>query len=510
MSKLRYQPWEIRDFSAGQVEKLNDNILPDAAAHECRNFTSARFGGLSKRKGYTRLNSSALAGGIQGLHPYYARTTNTRKLIAMALGMGYAWDGTTFDVINYAGAESILEDLSYPLIGSMLFNEVMFNHPDSVFPLDPSAQVIFEDAVSYVIAMNGVDRPWKWGGNYLTFLTNAPTKGRYPVLHKEKVFCVDADDPSTLVWSESFDPEDWPAINYWDVRKGDGDEITCLKRFVDELLVFKQRSIHSLKGTSLDDFSLQEVSSTVGCVGPLAAVVHDLKVFFISEYGIYVTNGLNTINISEMIIPDTWANLNKDYLYKATAISWGEHIWFAVPYGTSTYNDLVLVYDPKKQAFFPMTNIAGSCYTYYDDGTGEGVRLYSGESQAGYVNIQDQTYDDNGAAVSAYWYGKFFDMGKPEVEKKTRDIFVQDSPDTTEVATIAVCLDYETTGADFKYNNLTYYASTGLTRQYKLDQTDNRWRYISPSISHDSTGACEIRGIVIPYKPKTRMAVRDK
>jgi hypothetical protein len=31
-AKQRYEPWEIRDFSAGQVEKLNDNILPDNAA----------------------------------------------------------------------------------------------------------------------------------------------------------------------------------------------------------------------------------------------------------------------------------------------------------------------------------------------------------------------------------------------------------------------------------------------------------------------------------------------
>ena len=60
MAKQRYALWEIRDFSAGQVEKLNDNILPDNAAHECRNFIASRYGGLSKRKGQIRLNDIML------------------------------------------------------------------------------------------------------------------------------------------------------------------------------------------------------------------------------------------------------------------------------------------------------------------------------------------------------------------------------------------------------------------------------------------------------------------
>ena len=510
MAKQRYEPWQIRDFSAGQVEKLNDNILPDAAAHECLNFISSRMGGLSKRKGFVTLNSTPMPGHVQGLHPYYARTTRVRKLIAMAQGIGWEWTGTTFEAIQYEGAESILEDLSFPLIGSVLFDEILFNHSDSVFPLDPSAQVLFEDAVNYVVGMNGIDKPWKWGGTYLTFLESAPAKGKFPILHKEKLFCVDADEPSTLRWSESFDPEDWPEINYWDIKKGDGDEITCLVKFIDELFVFKQRSLHTLKGTSLEDFSLQEVSANVGCVGPRAAVAHDLKIFFISERGIYVTNGLNVINISEMIIPDTWERVNKNYIHKSIAVEWEGLIWFVIPLDDSVYNNFVLVYDSKKQAFFPMNNIAGSCYAIYDDGLGDGVKLYSGRSQQGIVDIQAQTNDDNGEPIEAYWRGKFFDMGIPEVEKKSRDVYIQDSRDTDVIPEIAVCLDYEEKDGDLVYNNLTYYASTGLTRQFKLDYDENRWRYISPEIRHNSTGNCEIRGIVIPYKPKTRLAVREK
>jgi hypothetical protein len=226
-AKQRYEPWEIRDFSAGQVEKLNDNILPDNAAYECRNVIASRFGGLSKRKGQENLDSSPLPAAIQGLHPYYDPATDIRRLIAMSQGLGYLWDGTNFTALTFSGASSIIGEAAFPLIGTPLWGEIMFDHPMGVFPVDPSAVTIFEDCVEYVICMNGVDAPWKWDGSIITTLTNAPSKGRYPILHKEKLFCVDADTPSTLEWSDSFDPETWTVTNYWDVRKGDGDEITC-------------------------------------------------------------------------------------------------------------------------------------------------------------------------------------------------------------------------------------------------------------------------------------------
>lgn len=501
-TKQRYEPWEIRDFSAGQVEKLNDNILPDNAAHECRNVIAARFGGLSKRKGQENLCSSPLPAAIQGLHPYYNPAINLRRLIAMSQGLGYLWDGANFTALTFAGASSIIGEAAFPLIGTPLWAEIMFDHPMGIFPLDPSAVTVFEDCVEYVISMNGVNAPWKWDGSIITNLSNAPSKGRYPILHKEKLFCVDASAPSTLKWSESFKPEIWPAVNYWDIRKGDGDEITCLVKFIDDLLIFKNRSLHALKGTSLGDFSVHEISSQVGCVGPRAATVHDLKVYFVSENGLYVTNGLNTLNISDMVIPDTWDGLNKNYLHRAALSTWNDLVWIALPTGTATHNNLVLIYDPRKQAFWPMTEMGANCYAYYNDGTGTGVKLYAGSPSDGYVRIQDQNNDDCGAAIAAYWRGKYFDMGMPEIEKKARKLYVQDSPDTAAKVNVAVSVDY---GA---YNNLTYVRNEGLTREYNLNLDANRWRYVSPSIASNSTLACEIRGIMIPYKRRS-IGVRE-
>lgn len=514
----KYKMWKIRDFSAGQIEKLNDNILPDNASYECRNFISSRFGGLSKRRGQEQVGPTIPGGHIQGLHPYYSRTTNDRYLIAMAGGAPYMWDGSTWtELVPASGGGDIqFPDTRYPLVGTFLFGDgltpatgsVMWGEQDSFTTLDPAAPVLFVDAVNYFVGMNGINQPFKYDGVNITDLLNAPATGRYPILHKEKIFCVDAADPSTLVWSDSFAPETWPAINYWDIAKDDGDVITCLVKYIDDLVIFKNRSCYALKGTSLDDFVLQEINSRMGCVGPRAAAMHELKVFFISESGFCTTNGMNVINISEMVIPDIWANVNKQYLHKAVLGVWEDLIWIAVPYGSGTDNNMIIMYDPKKQAFFPMDNIDVSCFTYFNDGTG--LKLFAGDPNTGRVSIQAIGTEDFGSPVEAYWRGKFFDMDMPELEKKSRKVFVQDSPSTAGTIDISVCLDYETdVGGDLVYNNLSYYRTENYTREYNLDYDKNRWRYISPLVKHESAGNCEIRGILIPYRSKSTPAVRS-
>ena len=509
----RYSPWKITDFSGGQVEKFNDNMLPENAAFYCRNFIASREGGISKRQGQSRLNPTLGSGKIHGLHPYYFWQSGNRGLLAMHGGRPYAWNGTNFIEIgtNYTG--STISDSLFPVFNGALFNEVEFNkNIEYTLPGNASDMTLFADTVNYIVAMNGVDRPWKWDGDKIENLKGAPAKGRYPVLHKESVFCVDAPEPSTLIWSDLFRPESWTPINYWDITKDDGDEITCLQPFLGDLIIFKGNSMHVLKGTTFQDFSLRTEETRVGCAGPLASVVHQTTVFFISSYGIYLTNGMNVQNISDQIIPDTWANVNKNYLHNSVAKVVGDHIWFAVPYGDSTVNNLVLVFDPQKGAFFPMTGIGATNYVYFNDTTTAlGTRLYAGDNTDGFVNLLGEGTEDYGSPVSAVWRGKFFDMGFSEVEKKAREVYIQDSPETTETADISICLDYEknpSTG-DYVYNNLSFYRDQGLTREFKTNINTNRWVHVSPMIAHSKAGACEIRGITVPFKPKQRMATRE-
>jgi hypothetical protein len=361
--------------------------------------------------------------------------------------------------------------------------------------------MLFETCVNYMVAFNGINAPWKWDGTTVSALANAPAKGRYPVLHNEKLFCVDADNPSTLKWSDSFEPEDWPAVNYWDIKKGDGDEITCLIKFIGELFIFKERSLHTLKGTSLDDFRLLELEPMIGCVGPRAAARYGTQIFFVSDEGLYVTDGMNTVNLSDAKIPDTWEDVNKQYLSKAVVGVRNDLIRFELPEGDSTYNNFTLIYNPVTQAFWPMRGMNISCYQAYN--TGSEIILYAGSSNNGYVIEQDTGTEDFGSPIEAYWKGKYYDMGEPEVQKKGRKAYIQDSPNTSQRAVLSASLDYG------QYNNLHYNRTDKYTREYLFDIEANRWQCISPMVYHYSSGDCEVRGISIPFKPKTSRGVRE-
>jgi hypothetical protein len=468
------QNWEIRDFSEGLIDKADDNLLPENAARDCQNFIGRYIGSLKKRGGQARLNPEAALGGpILGLYAYYYGTPiATRRLVAAANGVVAWWD---------------FKDKKWTNLKTGLKTTNPF---------------MFETCVNYMVCFNGLDKPWKWNGTTVSDLANAPADGQFPVLHKEKLFVVPVTDPSAIYWSESFQPEEWPEVNFWKVKEGDGDEITCLKKHLGELIIFKRRSIHSLRGTSLDDFRLEEMDSRLGCVGPLAAAALGPYLYFVSDEGLCVFNGMSATNISAGRIPKLWDRINKEKLNKAAVGVWDNIVWFALPEGESTYNNLVIAYIPGSDGgkFWPWRGINASCFQPFDDGAK--VVLYAGDSNAGYINQQDIGTDDFGDPIHAYWEGRAFDQGLPEYEKKAKHIYVQDSPETINAVMLQISLDYG------NFNTLNLKTNDGMIRDFLLPHGFNKWRYLTPRLSHDQIGPCEVRGLLVPYKTGHKPKVR--
>lgn len=468
--------WGIRDFMAGMIDSdaIDDNLIPENAARSCQNFIARTMGKMKKRPGQARLNAADLGGFIQGLHAYYYGATPTRRLVAAYNGKAAYWNP-----------------------GTTLFVEIRTG-------MNTSAPVLFEDCVNYLVACNGIDVPWKWDGTAVSALLNAPATAQFPTLHKEQLFVVPKSEPSTLYWSDFFQPEVWPSTNYQQIKEGDGDTIKALVKYLGELFIFKGRSIHSLRGTDVNDFRLDETDSKHGCVGPRAVVQSGIHLYYVSDDGIYLFNGMTSVNLTRQYVPKLWAGVNKEHLHKAACGVWNGLIWFALPEAASTVNNLLLIYRPPAGetpgAFWPWRGINASCFLDYNDG--QQVLFYAGDSGAGYVNRQDVAGDDfTTTPITAYWEGKAYDMGMAEIEKKARKAFVQMSPDTAVAPTLAVSLNY---GA---FNVVSYVRVHSLVQQYRF-VAQSRWRYLAPKFTHSAAGQCEIRGLLIPHKAKARPKVR--
>ncbi len=467
----RYQNWAIRDFSGGQVSRADDNLIPDNAASLCENVISRYVGSLQSRPGQSRLNTDELAAAVQGLHAYYYGTTPTRRIVAAANGVAYYWDGSAFQSLKTG--------------------------------LSATNPIMFETTVNYMVGMDGANAPWKWDGSVVSALENAPAKGRYPKLHYEKLFCVDADDPSVLIWSDSFQPESWTAINYQTVKDGDGDEITCLFPYIGEMLIGKRRSTHTLQGSSLDDFRLKELDARVGIVGPRAAAQHGLYVYTVSDEGMMRFNGMKYTNLSEMKDPVFWARVNKQYLHKAAVKSWGDLVLFALPVDSGTYNNYVVAFYPEGPdggSFWPWSEIDASCFIDYDDGTS--LKLYSGDANAGYVNRQDTGHSDFDGNIVAYWEGKAFDKGSPEYLAKAKKAFLSKYPSAVANPALTLSLDYGSFG------NLELKRQNDEAVEYRFTATVNKWRYIQPKLTYTGKTGFNVRDIMIPYRPARKPKVK--
>ena len=473
-----YLHWGITDFGGGYIDGVEDSQLPENASKDCRSVISKTIGSLESRPGQLAVNATNLGSYIQGLHPYYFG--NDRALMMAYGGHIGHWD--------------------FP---SGSFTQLATGYQTTV-------PVLFESCVNYVVGFNGHNAPWKWDGSTFSALANAPAKGRYPVLHKEKLFCADTENLSTLRWSDSFLPETWPGVNYWDIKKGDGDIITALVKFIGELIIFKKRSTHTLKGTSLDDFSLQELDSKIGAVGPRAVTQYKNHLYVISDNGIFAFNGIKYVNLTSLLIPKLWSGVNQAHLDKAVAWVWDELIFFAIPTGSSTFNNLLLVYSlgdgELPGVWWPWTGLQISWFTAFNNGTT--VKPYTGHAQTGWLVEQGVGRSDVGLGVGgpqmvgAYWESKYFDFQKAGTEKKAKRAFIEVSQDTGALnPKLTISKDYEA------YEDLALERSDSMIRQYRFVNRD-RWRYLSIRFEEVALGGFDVRSVLVPFKPKAKPKVR--
>lgn len=303
IKKKKVNDWGIHDFSEGMIDRVDENLLPENAARDCCNWICKTMGILEKRTGQTRLNAVELSDAPVSLYAYYTSNLSTRKLLAVAGTKLLVWNPTN----------SVFDELKNDLTDGAVME--------------------FETCANYMVGFNNTDNPIKWDGTTVSTLSNAPV-GSNPILFKEFLFVVPASAPSQIWWSEVFEPENWPAAYYATVNDGDGDSIASMKVLLNELIIFKHNSIHSLKGSDISDFRLTEIDNRVGCVGSKAACVYGTKIFFVSEQGLYSFNGLSATSITADRIPRLWGDIDKKYLSKACVIPWDDMIHFALPLRT--------------------------------------------------------------------------------------------------------------------------------------------------------------------------------
>ncbi|MCL4440799.1 MAG: hypothetical protein M1609_09500, partial [Firmicutes bacterium] len=295
-------------------------------------------------------------------------------------------------------------------------------------------QFFFAALLSKLVITNMLDPPKKWDGtNAVADLGGTPPKGQYAAAHKNYLFLAQTSaNPSRLHFSEVLNIESWPALNFIDISPNDGDWITGLLPFDDYLIITKQRSVWALVGDGTSDFAVKRVHSGIGCVAPRSLVrMGDLFGFAFSE-GFYMSDITKPTLITERL-RETWAGINKRRLNQIVAEFFDHKLRVDVPNGSSTTNNLRIIYDSiRKALLLESFSDHASCYAKYVEAGQE--LLFYGHAIDGQVSEADNGTTDAGAAINFEWKTKHFNFGSSATEKKVRNTYLAVVPASSDVS----------------------------------------------------------------------------
>jgi hypothetical protein len=242
--------WLFNSPAADQAFNIENMILePDGKAY--------------KRQGnnyQTRI--PPLGAQILSLFPWY-RTGSPPQLLA------HGNDGKlyyTTDLVNWteSGAGAVLSTTN-PACFTIAYSSAL------------SAPAVY--------IADGVNKLKRWSGTALVDVTAAPTGLRYLCWWKDTLFALSV--PTNLdrtYYSAATDADTWPALNWIDIGKGDGDYGTALFTAGQELVVSKhQRTFVVFSPTTLEN---RVADYEKGCETQFSVVKFDTEIYYITRFGV--------------------------------------------------------------------------------------------------------------------------------------------------------------------------------------------------------------------------------
>lgn len=340
------QTFRFFDNTGGMNLKSNDISIPNGDAEEITNLHATSQGSWSNQNcGYIHLNTVPLGAilPVRSLY-HYKPLIGSAQFIAVSGTSLYQFETST-------GSITALYNL---LSNNLRMNFVTFN--------------------GLLIGCNGVDAPIKWDGQnevvpllgWTSSITTIPigVPSISETFANRLVFSGDPVNPSMLFISEQENPENFTpdgsvtSPGLLQVSPGDGERITALKSLFlplsneEVLVIFKERSTYLLSGTDSESFLLQKISGEFGAVSHLSLAVVGNELMFLSNEGVTslstatlqgnLTTGFLSDRIRSQIV-----TLNRVQLSNTFAVHMRnrQEVWWFVPDGSSSENQLVLIYN---------------------------------------------------------------------------------------------------------------------------------------------------------------------
>ena len=262
------------------------------------------------------------------------------------------------------------------------------------------------EADDWLILVNGRDRMHYWDGSAAALAPVEVTIGgesvlfeRLTLIHERLWGAVTSGEPDRVYWSEAFGPDNWELNidipdtggGFLDVATFDGARIRAIIAAFDEVLIFKDRSMHRLNGTYPGDFSLTQVYGSEGTLAARTVVHAASRLYFLGSDGLCVYDGMTVCSLThagDRRMEGVFARISRNAAAAACAALWRDVIYLALPLDGASENTHVVRYS-LSDGSWALLDIAGvKDWLVWREGqreellclTGEGVfRFEAGE-----------------------------------------------------------------------------------------------------------------------------------
>ncbi len=390
-------------------------------------------GVISKRKGYTKLNSTAISGTptITGLYHYRKANGTDFFLIGADDGKLYKDVGGTPTSISTGHATN---DINLWNFETWKDEVILCNNATGVF-----AQKF--DGTTVGTLGTGA------GGGV------APTTCSVPKVYRGRLFIAQVNS-SVLHYSAGDTLEDFTTADagFEYVGDDDGDIITGLEPFLNAFIVFKRNQIYMITGGDPSTWAISKLSDNVGaacrrCVAQVPTREgHDI--IFIHESGVYSLRGVDKFgdllpSKLSFKINSLWESLNKSRIKYAQIINHTptSQVWITITENSTTANDIILKYYTHNDGWATMTHGAHSLGTRLV-GDADTV-LYTGDD-SGFVYKQHQGNNDAGAAIAGSFRTAWLSGGNPGLIKRWSELVIFYEP----IGAYPLTIQYEVNGGE--------------------------------------------------------------
>lgn len=432
----------IENFNGLDLRSSERLLRKKRTTKKLLNVEPTKAGGVMKCNGYARYNTTQIASGanVRGIYRYI-KSDGTEKLLA-AVGAGL------YEIASNGAVTTINAALFSTSTGKVKF-------------------VTFNDVC---IICTGKEVPLTYDGSSTGSLTGlasleANIHAGWAAVYRNRLILTDnPNKPSRVYYSEAGKHNDWVSGNgagSFDVNVNDGQATKAVVPLQESAIIFKERSIHLLTGSSTSDFANQPVSVDVGTKAPHSIVMVGSDLFFWSDgriTSVRTTEAFGSacaedigFDVQSLI---AGANASKHDEIFAIHHEHKGQVWWFFPDGASSQNNTVLIFDYTLSnledgviSWWKRSGFTGACGIFYNKlpyvGGYDGW-IYKHDWGGRYLNA-----DGTAKAIEAYYHTWYEHMNRPTHTKRIRSIDLTLDVQSSSVFSMYTRWDYRSTSQSF-------------------------------------------------------------